>query len=126
MTYDIFIYLFPIRNTMRLIDRATNRLKALREAVSHAKQTCKKLSDQIATNPGHSDCKLWRDNLKACSQRILGYRREMQRASLERDQGYWDDRSALVTVLELWKGIKALRSDQGKKRSRECLFFRFS
>lgn len=100
------------RNLMRLTERASNRLKALREAVSHTKQAYKKLVERMSNCDNPTEEKTLKDNIKSCRERIQNYRMEMQRTSLDRDQGYWDDRSALVSVLELWKAIKSLRNEQ--------------
>jgi hypothetical protein len=51
--------------------------------------------------------------LKQLKGRVGRYRREMRRARLERDQSYWDDRASLASVLDAWKDLKALRTEQG-------------
>lgn len=104
---------YATRNVVRLTDRATNRIKALREAILHSKQTYKGLLEQLESATPSAEKKKIRETLKSLQERMRGYRVEIQRTSLERDQGYWDDRSALVSVLELWRELKALRREQG-------------
>lgn len=99
---------------MRQTERMSNKMKALREAILHTKQTCKKLTEQLSNAENEAAGKEISENLKSCKERIRNYRTEMQRTGLDRDQGYWDDRCSVIAVLEIWKVLKALRIEQGK------------
>ncbi|ODN05565.1 Coiled-coil and C2 domain-containing protein 2A [Orchesella cincta] len=104
---------YTARNLMRLTERATNKLKALREAVSHTKQAFNNALSQLPEAENPAERKLLKESIGNLRDRIKNYRKEMQRTCLDRDQGYWDDRAALVSVLELWRELKGLRREQG-------------
>lgn len=71
-------------------------------------------SEQLESETNSSVREKLTDMLTQLKVRLDSYRGEMRKVSLLRDQGYWDDKASIASVLEGWKELKAIREHQGE------------